>query len=620
MRSHAVALIAVALVASSLHAPAYAAGPARRADVLYRDALRRLAEGSPAQRQFARGELEDAVRLAPAEEAIALALGRVYLNGDMLQRARAVTMAVLSRNPGSAEGQALMGEIEEREWLVTADDDELDQAIASLAHGMMLGACDLHHGQELVPMLIEAHEDSAALQVAEWVARKSPRDPQAWLLVAYAAQAAGELEQADALFRKAIPALPERQRARFGDLSPLLPYGMREAYQHLVPASRVEQAERFWRANDPDPVTEWNEARLEFDARVVQALLLYGVDDFGELDERGNITIRFGSPAYRDHYTYPGDHGASVAWTYPELGMRVWMNANNSLTHFRSRYGTNTYAFPDSLARHPEYKATLGGWATFRALPEGVTPLDARCELARFEGANSPRVRAQVETVTDPAARLVTDWIVLDTESQPVARGHSDMSRSACGPVEVRAAEFDASLAPGRYQLTARVDDGDSHRAVLTRELILDAPNATLALSDLVVVCGRPEVSIMPEGGVRLEPSTGLLPQSGEELVAYCEIYHLRPDAAGERHFEYECTVSPELHERRSFLRRLLEPKPAPAQIQMTRREDTVGEIRRQFFTVPMSTLPPGPYRMVVRVRDLMNGAETSSLAAFERR
>ena len=40
----------------------------------------------------------------------------------MLQRARAVSTAVLSRHPGNAEAQALMGEIEEREWIVTADD------------------------------------------------------------------------------------------------------------------------------------------------------------------------------------------------------------------------------------------------------------------------------------------------------------------------------------------------------------------------------------------------------------------------------------------------------------------------------------------------------------------
>jgi GWxTD domain-containing protein len=538
----------------------------------------------------------------------------------MYQRARAVATAVLARHPESAEARALIGELDEREWIVNADDNELDRAIASLAHGMRFGAFDLHRAQLLVPMLVEAHEDSAALLVAEWLARKTPDDPQAWLLVAYAAEADGDLEQAEAMFKKAIPALPAPQRARFGDLSPLMPYAMREAYTHLAPGVRAVRTEEFWRTNDPDPVTEWNEARLEFDARVVQAMLLYGVNDFGDMDERGIITVRFGSPAYREHRTYPGDGGVSVAWTYPQLGMRVWMNGNNSMAHFSSRFGTFVQPFADSLAHHPEFKPMLGGWATFRALPEGMTPLDARCELARFEGQGSPRVRAQVETAADPAAKLVTDWIVQDADAQTVARGHSDMSPSACGPVEVRAAEFAASLAPGSYRLTARVDDGDGHRAVLTRDLSVVAPDAALALSDLVLVCGRPEMSILPEGGVRLEPSTGLLPQTGEELVAYCEIYHLRPDAAGERHFEYECTVSSTVDQHRSFLRRFLDPKLAPNSIQMTRREDTRGEVRRQFFTVPVQALPPGPYRMEVRVRDLMSGAETSSLAAFERR
>jgi GWxTD domain-containing protein len=624
MRSWAVALVVAALAVSSLHTPAHAAGPARRTESLYGDALRRLAQGAPAQRQFARDELESALRLAPGDDAVALALGRLYVDDAMLLHAREVVGKLLARNPVNAEAQALMGEIERLDWLENADDDELDHAIASFARSMRLGARDLRRGQLLVPLLIEAREDSAALAVAEWTARTAPRDPQAWLLVAYAAQAAGDLERADALFTKAIPALPARLRARFGDLSPLLPYNLREPYEDLAPSARAARTERFWRMNDPDPVSEVNEARLEFDARIVHALLLYGVDDFGDLDERGKITVRFGSPAYRERNRIvrwsSSDLGTSLAWTYPDLGMRVWLGATNPLGHYRSRYGTAVQAFPDSLARHPELRPALGGWAMFRALPEGVTPLDARCEVARFEGPDSRRVHAQVEAAADPSARLVTDWVVLDSLDHAVTRVHSDMSPSACGPIEVRAAAFDTALAPGRYVLAARVDDGDGHRAVLTRELSLAATDAALALSDLVVVCGRPEPSLLAEGGVRLEPSTGLLPQTGEQLVAYFEIYHLRPDAGGERHYEYECTVSPEAHDRRSFLGRFLAAKPGPAPIQMTRREDTRGEVRRQYFTVPVQALPPGAYRMEVRVRDLMDGAETSSLAVFERR
>ena len=165
-----------------------------------------------------------------------------------------------------------------------------------------------------------------------------------------------------------------------------------------------------------------------------------------------------------------------------------------------------------------------------------------------------------------------------------------------------------------------RADDDDGSRAVLTRDIVIPDRQRGLALSDLVVVCGPPELSIQPAGGLRIEPSTGLLPVSGDQLTAYCEIYRLAPDASGDARYEYEFRVTSNLPEKRSWAGRLFLPRVLPPPIEVTRRETTRGDVRRQYFNVPIHLLSPGPYRVEIRVRDLGTGAEAMAQAEFERR
>ena len=42
--------------------------------------------------------------------------------------------------------------------------------------------------------------------------------------------------------------------------------------------------------------------------------------------------------------------------------------------------------------------------------------------------------------------------------------------------------------------------------------------------------------------------------------------------------------------------------------------------MRRQYFSVPVQSLPPGRYTLEGKVRDLATGAVSSSLADFVRR
>jgi hypothetical protein len=52
----------------------------------------------------------------------------------------------------------------------------------------------------------------------------------------------------------------------------------------------------------------------------------------------------------------------------------------------------------------------------------------------------------------------------------------------------------------------------------------------------------------------------------------------------------------------------------------VTREDAVFGRVRRQFVRVPAGTLPPGRYRLEVRVRDVLTGEEQRRSAGFTRR
>jgi GWxTD domain-containing protein len=590
--------------------------------------MARLASGSAEERQFARRELEDARALAPGDSAVLRALGRLYVDGDMLLAARRLALTELRRDPESAEARFLLGEAWRREWLVSGDELVRDRAIAALARGLARRPGDLERARWLVPMLEDADERRPALEVAQLAARSRPDDPESWLLVAYAAQFAGESAIADLCFQRALPRLAPGTRRRFDDITPLLAQPQALAYRAMLASKRRSFEQRFWRDLDPDPTTPENEGQLEFWARVAHARLLYGVNQDDEWDTRAQVYIRFGRPEIVERNPVTLLRGATTgawqAWTYPSLGMRVWMSAASARGHYGSlaRHSLTipVRAFPDSLLRHPELQGVHGGFAVFRRLPHDVDLLPIQQTAVRFAASEGGRVLGQAEIEAPPSTSLSARWVVLDSSGAVLARHESPFGASACEPATLRAASFAADLSPGRYRLAVRVDDGDARRAVSVSEVTIAPGSPALSLSDLTVVCGSPAASVLPGTGVRLEPSTGLRPQDGPTLHVYFEIYGLRPGPDGQREFDYECTVRPLGGRRQSWLARAFDPKPGMAPLQMSRRETSPGDIRRQFLSVPVAELPAGRYRVEVRVTDARSGEEAMTATDFTRR
>jgi GWxTD domain-containing protein len=615
------------LVLSLLPGAAAATSREVQAAELLRDARARIAVGTPDQRQFARGLLEDAHRLVPHDAEISHALARLYLEADMLFAARRLANACIARDARDAEAHFLLGEMWRREWIVRNEDVTRDRAIVSLARGLRLTPGDPARARMLVPMLEDAHERRSALEVAELAARARPKDPESLLLVGYAAQNAGELTLADQMYQRALPLLDVERRRRYDDLSPLLGEAAGIPYRRLKAAERARFNASFWHGNDPDPTTPEHEAQVEFWARVTHSELLFGMNELGIWDLRAQLYIRYGAPRRIDRSLVSSPVSTQLstwaAWSYPELGMRIWIPALNPLGHYGSRFGLSDQpwvrAFPDSLRAHPELLSMQGGYAVFRRLPPDTELMPLRTAVVRFDGGAGAVLLAQAEVESAPAGRLRARWVLLDSASTVVSSTTSDVGASACEPSSMRAASFATNVAPGHYRLAVRVDDDAGRCALATQDVVIAAPRSSLAVSDLAVVCGSPAISIVPGSGVRLEPSTGLRPQSGDELLAYVEIYHLKPDPEGVSEFEYVCTVRPVQNDRRSWLAQAIDPHSTTEPIVVTRRERGESGPRRQFFTVPVRALPPGPYQMEVSVTDLHSGASTATLAEFIR-
>jgi len=104
---------------------------------------------------------------------------------------------------------------------------------------------------------------------------------------------------------------------------------------------------------------------------------------------------------------------------------------------------------------------------------------------------------------------------------------------------------------------------------------------------------------------VRIEPNPGARVAGAGPLTAYFEIYHLQTGPDGLARFEYVYTVRSTAPDNRFWLQKFLAPSPPPP-ISVSRQEQNLGSLRRQFITVPVGSLAPGRWRLEITVRDLV--------------
>jgi GWxTD domain-containing protein len=638
-------MILLLLVAPAL--PGRSATRATRAAALYAHAESLLARRTIDTRRGALRELEQAALLDPTSAQIELELARAYYQAGFLKLARLRFEHVVRLAPGDPAGRYGLGQVWRRDWLKYLDRTSLARAVENLSRAARLRPDYCDAWLLLAPLLVEQGDDRAAAAAAVRALDADPGRAEALLATAYTAFRLGRIEHADSAFAAALPRLRKNVRERFDDIAPVASPQDTTTLHHLPVALQAEFVRRFWAANDPDPVTRENEARLEYWARVSQAYFLYYDPRRREWDERGELYVRYGPPdsalynpvgamvtysaggnALRSRANVVSfgtgpDYPANVLlWTYPGLGMEIVLQdrllSEYYLLPMTENFDPDPLPDPDSLARRTDAAAMASGRAVFHALPPGVRPLPLDAALARFQGERGPRLIAQAEVPAGPGDSLWAEWVVLDSSRNEVVRAGRTLSPSACDATGRRVADFAADLPPGEYLVGLSVGDGKGGRGVFRGTADLGVAGAGLALSDVMLACGAPDVSSGTTGVViRPEPNPGARVEGGRPLTAYFEIYHLSPGRNGMSRFQYIYTVRPAEKDTRIWFKRLIAPRPQVPDVSASRAEDNAGPLRRQFVSVPVQSLPAGRYKLEVRVLDLVSNTQAVRVAEF---
>jgi len=624
-------LLAVVLLASGARHAA-AAGPGDdQAGQLLASAEQRLAMQTIEMRRVAIAELERAHELAPTRLDVLLTLARAYTQAGFQKQSRIRYERALALAGDNADSRLGLAQAWRRDWLKYVEPRSLVRATEHYAACVRLDPARLEAWLQLSALELERGNVRAASAAAERGFATDPGRADAMLAVASTRWRQGQVLSADTLFRRAIARLRRSVRERFEDFAPLATEKDTSAYRRLSPEGREEFVRQFWREHDPDLATSENEAQLEYWARVTQAYFLYYDAKRRVWDERGEIYVRYGPPEEMRYnpvgtmlYTPWTGIGNRLrfpmnvlVWFYHRLGMVVILN-DRSLTEnyelpLSMDFDTDPRPSPGPLAASG-LLWTPGLRGTFSPLPPGVEPLDVASQLARFEGtAGGGRLFAGLSAPGTPSDSLQAEFVVLDSAYREVHRQRRTLSPSACEPADMRVADFDVALPPGRYLVGLSAGAG-SRRGSTKEKVEIVAVDSSLAMSDVVVTCGLPAG---PVSSVRLDPNPSAHVEVGQPLVAYFEVYHLARGADGEGRFEYETAVRSATPDRRIWLQRLLSPKRDGENLGFTRQDKVLGTVRRQYVSVPLTGLPPGRYRLEVTVRDVLTGDERRSAAEF---
>jgi GWxTD domain-containing protein len=635
------AAMAALLALTAIAPPAAAATRAERAEKLFRQAQGHLRDNTLETRRQAIGELEQATLIVPGNPDYELTLARAYFQAGFVRLSRERFTRVTRLTPNDAEARYGLGQVWRRDWLKYLEKTSLAHATANLRAAVALkpGYCDAW--LLLVPLLVEEGNLDAASSAAIHAREADPQRPEAIIADAYTSYRLGRVAHADSAFAAGIPRLRRSVRDRYEDIAPVATERDTFVLHRLSADAQEDFIRGFWKDNDPDLASPENEAKLEYWSRVTQAFFLYYDPKRREWDERGEVYVRYGPPAWADYnpvgeplrnisafgrVTFSSSIPANVlAWDYPQLGMRVIMRDRVLSEYYElpvsMDQSMDPVPDPEALERLPGVVVTPGGRGVFPTLPPGVEPRPAEGMITRFEGPSGPRLLASFETSGPPDDSLWAEFVVLDSARHEIARQGRKLAPSACDPSAAQVADFAGEFPPGEYVVGMSVRDRHGRRGLYRALVPLASPGQELSLSDVVIPCGLPIETVTGEAPhtVRLEPNPNARVAASEPLTAYFEIYHLRADRDGRSRFEYVYTVRSAERDKRIWIQRAFQPRPQPAPISATRAEEQSGDMRRQFVRVPVQSLPAGLYRIEITVRDLVAGDEAKAEAQFVR-
>ncbi|MFH1277501.1 MAG: GWxTD domain-containing protein [Candidatus Eisenbacteria bacterium] len=451
-------------------------------------------------------------------------------------------------------------------------------------------------------------------------------------------------------------------------------------YESYPPEDRAEWRRRFWAAADPTPTTDENQREMEHQRRVVEAIRTFrNEDDRFVYDDRAKSYIRFGIPDRRE--ILPGEvaiHTGMVPprefWLYPD--MILWFED----WRLRGEYVEGLDEKVSLIGGLDQNLREDTGWSvddellfeeSFEQFLK-VNDVEVDPTLARrfqedgkhrwvkvpeindydYEGSETFRFFFDVTSFAGAGGKtdllvgfLVplekTEWAVeegretakiqrrsaLLDENLNLVERHVENLVHASDPVGGRSSWIvtsdSFSVAPGFYNLALRVIDvrSQNHGIMETPVEAPDFGGDSVRVSDLLFAVSfdretRAEGAYL-RGGYRIVPRPIRIYAPGEDVNVYFEVYHITTGEGGKGLYEVEYTLFGTKAERFvSFFGGSSEGRLEQG-ISQTFRSQSDGSMAARRISLDTESLPEDRYTLIIRVKDLADGATDQAKAFF---
>lgn len=484
------------------------------------------------------------------------------------------------------------------------------------------------------------------LDVASHRARAYPLDFQAQLARGLALHRLGSDHSAQVAFDSAFVLMDEGDQARLTRFTRILrprpttetkgTVGDTISFSKLPPAQQRGLEQMFWFMSDPLTLTNENEFRLEFLARVVWADFRWTNEELGLQGadtDRGDIFVRYGPPDLE--MTVPGtssfqasntDGGVTLVWAY-----------NNGLVFFFDLppgFGTARFAFVDQDNVEQIKSAMPVSWANIPStrlidtIPIRVTRFRAVADSTDAVIATLIPMDSLVRGLEMTSAPVDVDFRIFDQFVR--VKGvesvqHSVRPDSVTAPLS---RHWLRRLGPGINVVRVEALQADSRRAARAMTRINSESTTGFGMSDILLG----DKPTLRDGAaprrwrdVTIEPSLGRYSR-GTSVGLIWEMYDLFARDGGSK---YRVAIGVERTDRTAAGRlaaRLVDGLGRTVGREQSSRDKLTIAFDRsaaaagtlvEFLSLDLSDSSAGTYRLRVEITDLGNGKKTSRTTEF---
>ena len=528
----------------------------------------------------------------------------------------------------------------------TGDNDHAT-ALGYFSRAVAADSSNLRYSRHLYMAYAERKKWQDLATVAARRASQFPLDFQAQLALGLAYHRLANEKGATQAFDSAFVLMDETEATRLKNLSRILrPRASKElkgqvgdsaSWATLPSAQRDGLEALFWMMSDPLALTQENEFRLEFLARVVFADFRWTIDEMdlrGADTDRGDIYVRYGPPDFE--MTLPGsttdsrtrlDGGVTLVWDYnskltfffdlqPGFATgRVSMFDRNFVEQLRD-------AVPVSFANVPASRLLDTIPVRITRFRSGTDSSDAVI-AARVPIDSLIRANALDRVPVDIDLRIFDQFVKvrgMESDQLIFARDSSTASLDRA---------WTRRVGPGINVVRVEALQADSKRGARAMTRLEPTTNVGFGMSD-VLLGSKPELRdgvTMPSRwrDVAITPSVGSFARNSAIGLLW-EMYDLVPRDGMTK---YRVAITVEREDRMGavgFAVRVLDNVGrAVGRSQQSRDRFTIAFERQggavpvqvEYLSLDMTQAPPGGYRLRVEVTDLANQKKAARSTTF---